>query len=111
MPGIFGENIATCCLYYLFYILACRVLSIYASTKNRGSMIPNKQLRQLLRPFPYLIVKPTKRHIKILHPNTGNYLIAPSTGSDWRSIKNLRSDLRKLLNGGGYLLDRYMQAS
>lgn len=58
--------------------------------------VPQKETRQLLARFPALIVERTRRHLKIRHPITGAFVIAPLSGSDWRGIKNLRAALVRL---------------
>jgi hypothetical protein len=68
--------------------------------------IPDKDMRQLLKRFPTLVVSHTKRHLKISHPVTGNFVIAPISGSDWRGLRNLTRDLRRLMEGGGYVKTR-----
>lgn len=65
--------------------------------------IPDKEQRQLLRRYPGLVVTHTRRHLKITHPGTLDFVIAPISGSDWRGIRNLERDLRHLANGTGYL--------
>ncbi len=68
--------------------------------------IPDKEQRQLLSHFPSLDVSRTKRHLKIANPVTGDYVIAPLSGSDWRGLRNLERDLRRLIEGIGYLKRR-----
>jgi hypothetical protein len=65
--------------------------------------IPDKNQRQLLKRYPTLVVSHTKRHLKISHPANGDFVIAPSSGSDWRGLRNLDRDLRRLADGVGYL--------
>lgn len=65
--------------------------------------IPDKDQRQLLRKYPTFFVSRTKRHLKISHPVTGDFVIAPISGSDWRGLRNLERDLRVLAGGHGYL--------
>jgi hypothetical protein len=65
--------------------------------------IPDKEQRQLIKRFPTLVVSHTKRHLRISHPGTGDFVIAPISGSDWRGLRNLERDLRRLENGNGYL--------
>lgn len=65
--------------------------------------IPDKDCRALLKRFPELVVSHTKRHLKISHPGTGDFVIAPISGSDWRGLRNLERDLRRLAGGYGYL--------
>ena len=72
--------------------------------------IPDKEQRHLLKHFPALIVSRAKRHLKISHPGTGDFVIAPISGSDWRGLRNLERDLRHLANGDGYLA-KYRQAA
>ncbi|SIS36790.1 hypothetical protein [Insolitispirillum peregrinum] len=65
--------------------------------------IPDKELRQLLRKkFPLFTVLRTKRHLRISNPATGGFVIAPISGSDWRGLRNLERDLRRLEEGCGY---------
>jgi len=65
--------------------------------------ITDKEQRQLIRQFPTLLVARTKRHLRISHPVTGDFVIAPVSGSDWRGLRNLQRDLRLLVTGVGYL--------
>ena len=65
--------------------------------------IPDKEQRQLLKRFPSLVVSHTRRHLRISHPLTGDFVIAPISGSDWRGLRNLERDLRRLSGGDGYL--------
>ncbi|MDC6126775.1 hypothetical protein PPH41_01965 [Burkholderia gladioli] len=64
--------------------------------------VPDKDLRKLLTRYPQFEVTRTKRHLRIRHPGTGDFVIAPSTGSDWRGLRNLERDLRHLSTGRGY---------
>jgi hypothetical protein len=64
--------------------------------------IPDKEQRQLLKRFPSLVISHTKRHLKISHPVTREFVIAPISGSDWRGLRNLERDLRRLAEGSGY---------
>ncbi len=62
----------------------------------------DKDTKALLKEFPSLLVVRTRRHLRIIDPGTGDYIIAALTGSDHRGLRNLRSELRKLENGFGY---------
>lgn len=64
--------------------------------------ILDKDTRTLVRKFGHLLVAKTKRHIRITNPQTGGFVIAPTSGSDWRGLKNLERDLRHLCAGIGY---------
>lgn len=66
------------------------------------TMVPNKDTRQLLKRYPTLVVSHAKRHLKISHPDTGDFVFAPISGSDWRGLRNLERDLRHLACGNGY---------
>lgn len=62
----------------------------------------DKDTKALLKDFPSLLVVRTRRHLRIVDPGTGDYVIAALTGSDYRGLRNLRSELRKLKDGFGY---------
>jgi hypothetical protein len=63
----------------------------------------NKDTQQLLKNFPDLYVTRTRRHYRIVNPKTGDFVVASCTPSDRRAVHNLRSDLRRLHAGWGYL--------
>ena len=66
--------------------------------------ITDKDQRQLLQRYPALVVTHTRRHLKISNTATGDFVIAPVSGSDWRGLRNLERDLRRLdVTGEGYL--------
>ena len=67
-----------------------------------AASIPDKNLRTLLRKYRQLVISRTTRHLRISHPETGGFVIAPISGSDWRGLKNLDRDLRHLCSGVGY---------
>lgn len=64
--------------------------------------VPDKEQRQVLRRFPGLLVSRMRRHLKVQHPITGQYIVAPISGSDWRGLRNFERDLRRLAVGEGY---------
>ena len=59
------------------------------------NVIFDKEVRQLVAKFPVTVSR-TKRHIRIRSLVTGKFVIAPSSGSDWRGIENLKRDLKHL---------------
>ncbi len=61
------------------------------------SSVPDKELRQLLRKYAQLTISRTKRHIRIGNPDTGRFIVAPTSGSDWRGLKNLERDIKRRL--------------
>ena len=75
-----------------------------------SATIPDKDQRQLLKRFPSLVVSHTTRHLKISNPDNGDFVIAPISGSDWRGLRNLERDLRRLVHGSGYLA-KFRQAA
>ncbi len=64
--------------------------------------VPDKDLRKLLARYQQFEVTRTKRHLRIRHRGTGDFVIAPTTGSDRRGLRNLERDLRHLSAGMGY---------
>ena len=65
----------------------------------------NSDLRSLLKKYGKLVnlvVSKTKRHIRICNMETGGFVIASATPSDWRTRRNLEADLRRLCAGVGY---------
>lgn len=61
----------------------------------------HKGLRQLLAAHPHWRPSPTgSGHLKLTSP-TGAVVYAGSTPSNWRALKNLRAQLRRLERGGG----------
>lgn len=63
----------------------------------------DKEIRQMLKSYPEFLVIRMKRHFRIVNTKNGDYVVASCSGSDHRGFANLRSDLRKLANGLGYL--------
>jgi hypothetical protein len=63
--------------------------------------IIDRDVRAVLKKFPYLIVHRGSKHLKITHPTTGAWVAAPTTGSDRRGWKNLLRAL-KFLDKNGY---------
>lgn len=63
----------------------------------------DKDTQQLLKKFPDLYVIRTRGHYRIVNPRNGDFVVASGTASDRRAVHNLRSDLRKLCAGYGYL--------
>lgn len=67
------------------------------------SDVPQKYTRQILKDFPHFKIAHCKRHLKIVDPRTGDYIIAPKTCSDHRGFENMRCALRRLARGYGFL--------
>jgi len=65
-------------------------------------IVVDKDLKKLLSRYSHLALTRTRRHLRISNLKTGNFVIAPCSGSDWRGIKNLESDLKRLCAGVGY---------
>ncbi|WP_233867250.1 hypothetical protein [Paraburkholderia adhaesiva] len=65
--------------------------------------IPDKNLRRLLGRYPELEVSRTRRHLRVVRPDTGDFIILSLTSSDWRSLRKVRRDLEHLRTGDGYL--------
>ena len=70
--------------------------------------IPNRDIRQLLINFlPELELEYGGKHLKARHPVTRDYVTIPGTPSDYRSCKNLRSQLQKLIaTGKGFIASK-----
>ncbi len=63
----------------------------------------HKETARVLKEFPEFFVSKTRRHYRISHPLTGDFVITPSTPSGCRYVDNFRADLRRLRKGCGYL--------
>lgn len=68
--------------------------------------IHDKDVRKLLARHPSLEVSRTHHHVRVRHRGTGDFVIVSATSSDWRSLRKVQQDLRRLEAGVGYLQRR-----
>ena len=55
----------------------------------------HRQLRDLATAYGWRVLHTRSGHFKLVHPDTGARVYAPGSPSDWRALRNLRSDLRR----------------
>lgn len=55
-----------------------------------------KDMHAAIKKYPNLYATRLSKHVRILNKETGDFIIAASTGSCRRGFLNFKSDLRKL---------------
>lgn len=58
-----------------------------------------REVRNLAAKYGFEVLRTKKNHFKLVRPGCVT-VISSSTASDWRTLKNLESQLRRSLKGG-----------
>jgi hypothetical protein len=64
-----------------------------------GMKKSEREVRELAAKYGFEVLTTKKNHYKLVRPGCVT-VIASSTASDWRTLKNLEAQLRRSLKGG-----------
>lgn len=54
----------------------------------------------VLKQYPWLVIEQGKKHVKVRHPETQDFVPIAGSPSDHRSLKNFAADIRRLATTG-----------
>lgn len=54
----------------------------------------------VLKQYPWLVIERGKKHVKVRHPETQDFVPVAGSPSDYRSLRNFASDIRRLAATG-----------
>lgn len=61
---------------------------------------------EVIRQYPWLRLEAGKKHVKVRHPETGDFINVAGTPGDYRAVKNFAADIRRLATTGQGFIHR-----